>query len=421
MNRHEHSNPDVVDRAAEALRQTPTPAGPPAEIVQAVLAADRSTETKPKTTTKWKRIFTMKRIAKIAACLVLAGGITTAAFLMIDRTTTVAFAEVRRIIQEAQTMTCKMTMTGIPGMGKMKMKTMVIDVAFKAPGRMRQEWKSALPDGKEVHVISITDMQQGKALTLQVNERKAILIDFGQLPEELLQKQSKNGLAELKKMVEGAEESLGEKEIDGRRAQGFSVSPFGGKMKMEIWVDPETGHPIRLEMKGGDDMPSVVMTDFAINVELDDSLFSVVPPDDYEVTPMDMPIGDVTEEDFLNGLRFMAEYNDNTFPDSPIMVSPKIMKNYAEKNKARMEKLSEEEQMAEIMKVTLTSTRTTIFMATIGRDNSHYQGKGVQLGDAEAVVGWYKPKDSETYRVIYGDLHVQDVPEEDLPEKAPVE
>jgi hypothetical protein len=51
-----------------------------------------------------------------------------------------------------------------------------------------------------------------------------------------------------------------------------------------------------------------------------------------------------------------------------------------------------------------------------GEDKWHYAGKGVQLGDADAAIFWYRPKDSETYRVIYGDLTVEDVTAEDLPE-----
>ena len=36
-------------------------------------------------------------------------------------------------------------------------------------------------------------------------------------------------------------------------------------------------------------------------------------------------------------------------------------------------------------------------------------------GDAEAAVFWYRPKGSETYEVVYGDLTIEDVAEDDLP------
>ena len=46
----------------------------------------------------------------------------------------------------------------------------------------------------------------------------------------------------------------------------------------------------------------------------------------------------------------------------------------------------------------------------------HYVGKDVKFGDGDAPVCWYRPTDSETYRVIYGDLSIKDVAPENLPE-----
>ena len=53
---------------------------------------------------------------------------------------------------------------------------------------------------------------------------------------------------------------------------------------MILWGDPKTGQPVRLEMT----MPTApnvttTMSDFAFNVDLDESLFSVEPPAGYEV------------------------------------------------------------------------------------------------------------------------------------------
>ena len=46
----------------------------------------------------------------------------------------------------------------------------------------------------------------------------------------------------------------------------------------------------------------------------------------------------------------------------------------------------------------------------------HYAGDGVKLGDAEKVIFWLKPKGSETYQVLYGDLRVvEGVAKKDLP------
>jgi hypothetical protein len=47
-----------------------------------------------------------------------------------------------------------------------------------------------------------------------------------------------------------------------------------------------------------------------------------------------------------------------------------------------------------------------------------YFGKGVKLGDKDAIVCWYKLKDAKdpkACRDVYGDLSVKDVAQEDLP------
>ena len=40
--------------------------------------------------------------------------------------------------------------------------------------------------------------------------------------------------------------------------------------------------------------------------------------------------------------------------------------------------------------------------------DAHYVGKGVSFGAADTPIFWYRPKDSEKYRVIYADLSVRD-------------
>jgi len=55
------------------------------------------------------------------------------------------------------------------------------------------------------------------------------------------------------------------------------------------------------------------------------------------------------------------------------------------------------------------------FFNVHGEGQWYYAGDGVKLGDASKAIFWYQPKDSEIWRVIYGDLSVKDVNEEDLP------
>jgi hypothetical protein len=45
----------------------------------------------------------------------------------------------------------------------------------------------------------------------------------------------------------------------------------------------------------------------------------------------------------------------------------------------------------------------------------HYAGKNVKLGDTDTAIFWYRPKGSEMYHIIYGNLSVNDIAPENLP------
>ena len=53
---------------------------------------------------------------------------------------------------------------------------------------------------------------------------------------------------------------------------------------MNLWGDPKTGLPVRLEMTAGmDGSTKVTASDFVFNADMDESLFSVEPPAGYTV------------------------------------------------------------------------------------------------------------------------------------------
>jgi hypothetical protein len=53
--------------------------------------------------------------------------------------------------------------------------------------------------------------------------------------------------------------------------------------------------------------------------------------------------------------------------------------------------------------------------AMAGMTEWQYLGKGVKFGDANTAILWFRPKGSQTYRVIFGDLSANDVRPENLP------
>jgi hypothetical protein len=120
-----------------------------------------------------------------------------------------------------------------------------------------------------------------------------------------------------------------------------------------------------------------------------------------------------TEEEFIEGLRIRAEVlGDGVFPED-------VSVGYYIKNVARVSgklnalNIGNSERDALGMKL----ARHLLFLRFFeGEGKWHWAGVGVELGDAETPIFWYRPNDSETWRVIYGDLHVEDAAEEDLPE-----
>lgn len=105
--------------------------------------------------------------------------------------------------------------------------------------------------------------------------------------------------------------SAGASPIDARTFNGRSCpgclinldTDKGGTQQMRLWVDPETGLPIYYvvvaERKppggaapgdpGDSNRATATCSNFKYNVELDDSLFSLTPPEGYAVTPRGTP------------------------------------------------------------------------------------------------------------------------------------
>lgn len=412
MNGNERRNGEVVDRATEALCSAPLPDGPSEEVLEAVLAAGTTVTNDD---TQFERIRqrrrVMTRIARIAAVLLVAAGIVALTAVMIDRSPKIAFAQVREHIQQLRSVSFRMHLT-FPAEGQkleFDMKCM-----YRLPRYMRQE--ISMETGQST--VNIYDFDKGAMLVLNGVDHSAMRINIGQLPEEIReQMREKNGMEELLKTLEGDAEALGEKDIDGRAAAGFHVVYEG--QSADIWVDPATGQDVLLvEM----DIPGsghIRMTDFVIDPQLDDSLFALEIPEGYtERAQMNLPLDDITEKDLIEGLRFLAECNGNKFPAGP-NITPEIVKNM-EKTFQKPEGLSKEEAEKWEMETGMAFAAKIARLALFGQMNAatfKYVGEGVTLGDQNSPVCWYKPKGSETYRLVYGHLGVADVEEADLPKE----
>ena len=424
MTTERHNDPDILESALRELRGQGNALGPSPQALARTGAAMRAAGRDNPGQRLAERISLMKRLRRplfvtAAAAAVL---IAFAVWMLLpsDGKTGVAFADVRRQIEQTQTMTvtCAVEMKGMK-------KPMTMKFFLKDPGLMRQEvtwdmgamFEATLPAEANhpatkpatvpatMNAISIFDMTNQKGLSLIPSQKKAIVFEFKNMPPEAIDRTKKqNVLEQLKKSVAGEHQDLGEKTIEGRKAKGYRCkNPDMEQATMDIWVDASTGAPLRVEQTTPESLGGikVTMTDFVMNPKLDDSLFDTKVPEGYTVENQAVDFS-VTEEDLIKGLGLFAKYGGGAFPKS-LMVSPEMVKQLMDLGK--LKKISEEEGKefgARVQKVMMFQ------MKAMQGGEFVYAGEGVKLGDKAPPILWYKAKDAKTYRVIYGDLHVED-------------
>ncbi len=191
-------------------------------------------------------------------------------------------------------------------------EVMVLDDA-----RMRQE--TAMPDGSKM--VMIQDMTQGKSLYLLSSSKSATILAFTNRPK-YKSAEGGNPLAGYRSLLLDARdnpsitrEPLGEKVIDGRRVIGFHISSQRGVM--DLWGDPRTGLPVRVEITlGMDGNTKATMSHFEFNVDMDKSLFSLEPPAGYTVRRETLDGSPHGEKDLIEMFREYAKLNRGVFPKS---------------------------------------------------------------------------------------------------------
>jgi hypothetical protein len=257
----------------------------------------------------------------------------------------------------------------------------------------------------------IIDLEQMKILALTHAEKTGAYVGLdglGFLQNYLESLQ--DIVARMQDKAEYQVENKGLQKIDGQDYIVFTAE--NNKETITIWVDPETTLPVRIKHKTPN--MQIVCNNLQFDVTLDESRFSMEVPDGYVVQKAgDIDFKKSSESDFIETLRIWAEIiEDGYFPDS-INVED-IVKKGPQLNQAFKKANFTKQQETEIA---LRWAQGLVFIRFFkGQGKWHYAGKGVKLGDANAAIFWYQPKGSETYRVIYGDLSVEDVAPEDLPE-----
>jgi outer membrane lipoprotein-sorting protein len=193
----------------------------------------------------------------------------------------VAFAEVVRPLLSAEAGHFKMTIdvagSDLDWIDYGDDPVQTIDVVFAEPGRTRWD----MPTGE----VLVANMQEGKVMILLPAKNEAAVMQVG--PPGVISRHNRfNKLLALRPLIEyaletedGSVEFLGEREIEGLTVIGYYMPGPEHHGDITIWADSETRLPIRIEQSMGQE--DAVISDIAYNIELDESLFSVEPPEGY--------------------------------------------------------------------------------------------------------------------------------------------
>ncbi|OHB61835.1 MAG: hypothetical protein A2Y76_07370 [Planctomycetes bacterium RBG_13_60_9] len=346
------------------------------------------------------RIIMSNRMTKWAVAAVVALAVIGGLSLFTGNGSGKLYANVVETLHNARTLTYSMvTRTGLESM-----ETMRTDLAFKEPSHLRV----SQPDGH----ITVLDYTPGKAKVIGLVPATKIYFAFelSNIPDSA-GKDPWAAVEHLRALPAHADEALGSSRIDGRTLEGFRASE--GDTTTTVWIDPKTGNLIRVEIEYAKTPGmNMILTDFAVDVDLDDALFSLTPPQGYHLAQAAVDASTVTENDFIELLRMWSGWTlDGTFP--PTVQRPDFFRVAIQMGKEGKLKGPDapgyEDRQQQII------LRAMTFMGIVAGDTWRYAGQNVPFGDPATPIFWYQPQGSPTWRVIYADLHVADAAAEDLP------
>ncbi len=282
------------------------------------------------------------------------------------------------------------------------------ELFYKHPGLLRQNIKVSAP-GNVIGTYTIVDYVKKTGISVLPHLKQYIELDFtdesGMIDPEMMM----NLTDHIRALPERTDEALGKHEIDGRMLQGFLVKEEG--IKKTVWIDETSGELVRIDMDPVNiSGVSYSITDIEFDIDLDDSLFNLKPPEGFTLKKMDFNFSEPEENDLITFLRFYASHNqDGLFPPT-ISNQAEFIKSM---NMLDFEEKPLDEGGSEAFANSMT--RCMMFVMTMKAEcDWNYSGKDVKMGSARTPICWWKPEGSNTYRVVFGDLKIRDMAPEEL-------
>jgi outer membrane lipoprotein-sorting protein len=317
-----------------------------------------------------------------------------------------AMEQVAAAVREVKSYSFKMST--VFGLAKRASETKIY---WAAPGSRRME---DFAEGKPTEVEIFPYHQPGTRFNLQQKTYLHMPAQQGAVSPLLL-------VSKLGGFRGQADRELGEKQIDGRAAQGFEIAvtkvdPGVPAGMLAVWVDAETKLPVLLEaeMPMPGENVKLKFADFQWNTALDEKLFDTTPPAGYADNTPKPPTVEEQTAAIVDALKFYAEVSDGRYPRVKMVYGDVTMHDLEKKIGLEGRPTAEQIKSKNYVRY-LRAIQGFGWVNTIQRENADaaYYGKTVGAKDAGAVLLRWKLDDGRC-QVIYGDLRAETVSGEQL-------
>lgn len=291
---------DLLEQALAALRDAPVADGPSPRHVASTVEALQTAMIPPDVVRLRERRRKMFRIARYstAAAAVVLLVIGAAGLFLMDRTASLAFAQVVENVKNAK---CVAFVTKIPTivegsrMGTLQQKWYVQGDVYRMELPSAQEDVQAPPDAPPALMAMIADFKQKKALQIEFKRKTAKWIKGDDKMWLKMAKSFANPIEQLRQLKGDDAERVGVEELNSRKTEVYRLKKtdifmglrLTGGETAKLWVDPKSGLPIRIAVERPADSqekaPVVVFEQFRWNEPLDADLFKLEVPKGFTI------------------------------------------------------------------------------------------------------------------------------------------
>jgi hypothetical protein len=364
---------------------------------------------------RW-RIVMNNKMAKLAAAAVIAIGVFVG-FEIFKGTSSVSWAQVRERVAAVQGVVYKANITGIERGQAYEMR---IDA-------MQSDDYGTSMDvymGEKLISRAYSLVDEKSHITLYPDPKKYLEVEL----TEKIQRDNGDPRLMVEAFLQGDYKELGSSKINGVVVEGIEsseVSPdagfpggggfvdavegeFYGHVVARLWVDVATGWPIKVTLEISDqdskEQMTVVVSDFQWDAEIDSDAFASVIPQDYKLMYTIKTGRLQSGEQIVEGLAYFAKINGGKYPAK--FTIGDILGEVDNLYKTLSSDPSF--QIDDVQIVNLKYGAQYFGRLQTQSKEPVYSGATVTAADVDKVLLRWK-LDDDRYRVIFGDLRIEDV------------